>query len=108
MQDDKWEQLVESIQSKFTVIEHRTEDIEEEAYTVTEDILVFEGDQGRFRIVRETKPLLLDKKQHYTHRPGDTARTEYVFSETEVSQRVRVYRENNFGDWEEISSDAFV
>lgn len=107
MTDEKWEQLVENIRDKFTVIESRTEEIPEEHYTQTNDILVFDGDLGRIRLVRETKPALLEKKQHYSHRAGDTARTEYVFSDTELAHKLRVYKENDYGEWDEISSESF-
>jgi len=105
MNDEKWEQLVENLQSKFTVIEHNTEDIEAEKYTQTNDVIVFDTDAGRIRLIRETKPVLLEKKQFYSHRPGDTARTEYVFSDNEKSYKLRVYKENDYGEWDEISPE---
>ena len=49
---------------------------------------------------------MLDKIQHYSHRQGDTARTEYVLSDTEFSHKVRVYQENEYGDWEEVKAES--
>lgn len=105
MNDEKWEQLVENLQSKFTILERNTEDVEEDQYTQTNDIVVFTTEAGRIRLVRETKPLLLEKKQFYSHRAGDTARTEYIFSGDEKSYKLRVYKENDYGEWDEISPE---
>lgn len=107
MNDEKWEQLVENIRSKFEVLELRTEEVDTHDHTETHDTLVFNNQGLRFRLVRETKPLVLGKKEFYSHRPGDTARTEYQVSDTEVSHKLRVYKENDFGEWEEINSDSF-
>jgi hypothetical protein len=67
--------------------------------------LIFENGQGKFKVVRENRPLILEKKMHYSHRPGDTARTEYKLSETEVTHKLRVYKEVDFDEWEEVTLD---
>ena len=41
----------------------------------------------------------------YSHRQGDTAHSEYKLSETEFSHRIRVYKEEGFDDWEEVTLD---
>jgi len=112
MNDEKWEALIEQIKTKFGEVELYTEDllVETGGDTVkqgTQDILEFYGeDLGNIRIVRENKPVLLDKKMHFSHRQGDSARTEYVFSDTEFSHKIAVYREDQNGEWRKLEADA--
>lgn len=72
----------------------------------TQDILEFTNTGGKFKIVRENKPVVLEKKEHYSHRQGDSARTEYVFSETEFSHKAKFYKEDAMGEWQELSADS--
>lgn len=106
MNDEKWEQLIESIRDKFTVTDLRTEDIDVHGHAETHETLEFDSPMGNLRIVRETKPLVLDKKEFYSHRAGDTARTEYTVSDTEVSHKLRVYKENEYGEYVEIDASS--
>ncbi len=110
MDDNRWKQLVEMAKERFDDVSAATEPLaaetpEGEQRRGTRDILEFENSRGRFRLVRENHPVVLDKKEHFTHRPGDTARTEYKFSETEFSHKLKVYRERDFEEWEEITLD---
>lgn len=111
MNDEKWEALIEQVKTKFGPVELHTEDLLVETGTElvkqgTQDILEFTTEMGNIRIVRENKPVLLDKKMHFSHRQGDSARTEYVFSDTEFSHKIFVYREDQNGDWRKIEADA--
>jgi hypothetical protein len=108
MTEDKWQQLVEMAQKHFSSVKLTTEDLlmetpEGPKKHGTQDILVFDKGEERFKLVRENKPIVLEKKEHYSTRAGDTARTEYKFSETEFSHKLRVYKEIDFDEWEEIT-----
>ncbi len=72
----------------------------------TIDTLIFERDGDRFKLERENKPVVLERTEHFAKRATDTARVEYKFSESEFSHKLRVYKENDNGDWEEISADS--
>lgn len=110
MTDDRWEQFVEDAQKRFTNVnvmdETWSDDRGDEIRTGTQNVVEFNlpGTTDRYRVVRENRPVVLDKIQHYSHRQGDTARTEYILSETELSHKLRVYKENDYGDWEEITA----
>jgi len=111
MNDEKWQLLIEQVKAKFGDVSLHTEDLlVETADGVvkqgTEDILEFENDIGRFQIARENKPVLLDKKMHFSHRQGDSARTEYVFSENELSHKLVIYKEDQNGEWRKLDADA--
>lgn len=105
MTNERWEEFVESAKQRFQDVELHTEDGDEDNATV--DVLTFSMPSGdNFKVERENRPVVLDKKHHYSHRQGDTARTEYVLSDTEFSHKVKVYKENNYGDWEEVIASA--
>ncbi|HEX3096040.1 MAG TPA: hypothetical protein VHQ20_02885 [Patescibacteria group bacterium] len=104
MIDEKWEQFVENAQDKFESVETYPETTEDGKNDVVEFTLPQAGD--RYKVVRENRPVVLDKIQHFSHRQGDTARTEYVLSDTELSHKIRVYKEDNYGEWEEVRAES--
>ena len=109
MTDERWEQFVESSQERFQNVSLTEEDLLDPTGNEvqgTANVLEFSMPNiGHFRVVRENKPVVLEKKMHYSHRQGDTAQTEYVLSDTEFSHKVRVYKEVD-DEWLEISGDA--
>jgi hypothetical protein len=110
MNEDRWQQLVEMAREHFKNVLLVTEDVIVETADGpqkqgTEDILTFENRAGNFKLVRENKPVVLGKTEHFSQRAGDSARTEYKFSETEMSHKLRVYKEMDFDEWEEVTLD---
>jgi hypothetical protein len=112
MTDVRWEQFVETAQDRFEdvgiSIEKLVDDHDNEVENGTKNIVEFTMPQtaDRYQVVRENRPAVLDKKQHYSHRQGDTARTEYVLSDTEFSHKVRVFKEDHYGEWEEVRAES--
>ena len=111
MTDEKWQALIENVKKNFSEISLNTEDLfaktsEGEVRQGTQDILEFKTPQGRFKIVRENKPVLLEKKMHFSHRQGDSARTEYKFSGSELSHKIFIFKEDDMGEWQALSTDA--
>jgi hypothetical protein len=111
MTDEKWEQLVEMIKQHFTPVKQWQEDIilETEAGSekrgIKEIVEFLHPTRINYRLVRESRPLVLEKKEHFSHRMGDTARVEYKHSQTEFTHKLKVYKETNFDEWEEITLD---
>jgi hypothetical protein len=110
MIEEKWQELVESAKKHFKNVSLQTEDLimdtaDGEVKTGTQDILIFENPAGRFKLVRENKPVVLEKKEMFSHRAGQSAQTQYKFSESELSHKLRVYKEVDFDEWEEITLD---
>ncbi|MBI3232223.1 MAG: hypothetical protein HYZ51_04055 [Candidatus Doudnabacteria bacterium] len=111
MHNDRWQQLTEIARKNFKRANLHTEDLIMETQDGpikqgTKDILEFDHPDGKkYRLVRENRPVVLEKKQYFSHRMGDTARTEYKHSETEFSHKLRVYKETGFDEWEEITLD---
>lgn len=112
MTDDKWQQLVETAKKNFMRVDLTAEDLivdtaEGPEKRGTQDVLMFTvPNVGRYKLVRENKPIVLEKKELYSHRGGSAAQTQYKFSQTEFSHRLRVYKEIDFDDWEEVTLDT--
>jgi hypothetical protein len=109
MTDEKWQRLIQVAKETFDDVSLRTEDLlvetgEETVKQGTQEILEFSNDMGIFKVIRETKPAVLEKKMHYSHRQGDSASTEYVFSDTEVTHKVRIFGLGDDDEWRELES----
>jgi len=109
MQDERWQQLIEMARTHFKNVQLSKEDIIAETEDGpqkrgTQDVLQFEHLSGdKYKLVRENKPVVLEKKELYSHRAGQSAQTQYKFSETEFSHKLRVYKEVGFDEWDEIT-----
>jgi len=114
MQDEKWEALKEELKRKFKVQNERFEDIIKETADGTikqgvAEIIEFETPLGKIKLVRESRPVVLGKKEIYSHQQGKAARTEYEFSETEFSYKIKAYKWNDDqDDWKEMDADKFA
>jgi hypothetical protein len=111
MTDEKWQQLIDVAELQFKNVELKTEDLMVDTpdgpqKQGTVDILIFENPKGRYKLERENRPKILSKKEHYSHRAGDTARTEYQVSDTEVTHKLRVYEDTGYDDWQEVTLDS--
>jgi hypothetical protein len=119
MVDEKWQELVETAKKHFKNVSLTHEDLIMDTQDGpikqgTQDILIFEnpsvpstslGTSRKFKVVRENRPIVLEKKEMYSHRAGQSAQTQYKFSETEFSHKIRVFKEDGFEEWGEITLD---
>lgn len=112
MTDERWDQFVESAQERFEDVgislEKLYDDHDNPVENGTANVVEFSMPQtgDRYKVMRENRPVVLEKKQHYSHRQGDTARTEYILSDTEFSHKIKVYKEDNYGDWDEVRAES--
>jgi hypothetical protein len=105
MNDQRWEEVLKRLDRQFGGLEF-DETEEEETRTVTESV-VWTSPQGRMKLTRTTRPLVVDKKLHYSHRIGGGSNVEYVYSKTESTSRIRLFRwSGTTSDWEEIDASA--
>lgn len=112
MTEEKWLEIKDMVKEKFTVLEEKTEPIEiivglEEKQKIGDkEILIFEGPMGKTKIEYIVKPVVLDKKEHYSKRMGTSANTEYILSDTEFVRRIEAYTYLN-NIWEKIDTSIF-
>ncbi len=110
MTDEKWQQLVEAAQKNFQGVKITSEDLimdtqDGPVKQGTQDILIFENPAGRFKLIRENRPVVLEKKELYSHRAGQSAQAQYKFSATEFFHKLKVYKEVDYDEWDEITLD---
>ena len=114
MQDEKWEQLREHLKSKFRVESETLEDLVMETQDGlvkqgVAEVLIVETPMGKMKVARENRPVVLDKKFIYSHRAGQAGRTEYQFSDTEFSHKLKIYKwDDDEDEWSEIDPEKFI
>ena len=108
MTDEKWTELVENIREKFQIVEENEEpdilkdDVGNEIKG-TKQTVIFIGSQGKIMVTRTTRPAIIDKRSHYHKTQGGGALTEFIASDTELTQKLRVYTwDETAGDWQEL------
>jgi hypothetical protein len=113
MDTDRWEQIKENIKEKFKVLEEGTEDLtvptaDGDVKSGQVEFLIAQTPLGKIKLCFESRPVVLDKKFIYSHRAGQSGRTEYEFSDTEFTHKIKAYKWNDdFDDWKEIDASTF-
>jgi len=114
MDIDRWEQIKENIKTNFRVESESTESLtvptqDGDVKSGTAEVLIVQTPMGRIKLAFESKPLVLDKKTIYSHRAGQAARTEYEFSETEKTHKLKAYKwDDDLDEWNEIDAEKFA
>jgi hypothetical protein len=114
MDIDRWEQIKENIKNKFKVLEQGTEDLtvptsEGEVKNGKSEFLIAETPMGKIKLSFESRPVVTDKKFIYSHRAGQAARTEYQFSDSEKTHKIKAYKwDLDNEEWKEIDAGNFA
>jgi hypothetical protein len=103
MTDEKWEQLTGQIKDSFKVLENETR--EEELEGETTEVLVFENEAGKMKLVRNVRPRVIEQKSMYSNRKGATADVQNIYSDTETVDKVVLFKDED-GEWLEIDVSA--
>ena len=106
MTDERWQDILGQIKDKFEVIDHRTQDLPEDAGPGSVEIIEFTGPLGKMKLERTTQPLVIDKKTIGSRRIGSQTKVDYIYSETEKVHKFKAYRwsEDDNG-WVEMTMD---
>ncbi|GAG45197.1 unnamed protein product [marine sediment metagenome] len=108
MTDERWENLIFMVEEKFGVLKREKKRIEEGGGGEAESV-EFDGPLGKMKIERISRPRILDKKVHYSRRIGSGSHVDYIYSDTEKVQQLKVYKWNlEQNDWEEVNADMFA
>jgi hypothetical protein len=101
LHDEKWYYLLEEIDRKFGIEEKNTVDVPEKRMTI--ETAIFTGAGGRMKLERTSRAVVLDRQIKFSRRIGGESTEKYVYSDTEKTHRVVLYRWNGgTGTWEEI------
>ena len=113
MNDERWEQLKSRLKQQFTIEDSGTEDLVMETADGpvrqgTIEFFVVITPMGKIKLAREERPMVLEKKFHYTHRQGSASQTEYKFSDTEKTHKLKIYKWDDVADeWKEMNPENF-
>ncbi len=107
MTKERWKEIIGNIKDNFGILEQGEEHIEDEG-GVDIEFVEFNGPLGRMRLEFIEKPLVLDKKTIYSRRIGSETKVDYVYSDTEKSQKMSAYKwDDEQNDWMEIDGEMF-
>jgi hypothetical protein len=101
MHQSKWEDLLDQIERQFGFVEHTSEDYPDRRLTV--ETVVFDGASGRMKLERAVRPVVLDRRATFSKRIGSEVTFDYVLSEDEFVDTVKLYRWDRIGqEWRQI------
>lgn len=109
MRDAKWENLIFMIEEKFGISKRNTRPIEIGQDSQGESIMgeietiEFKGPNGQMKIERISRPKVIDKKVLSTKRIGGKVAVDYIYSPEEKSYEVKLYRQDEKGEWQEVN-----
>lgn len=104
MNDEKWGDLKIKIKDNFNDVkenietESREDDVGKKINSTIET-LEFTSPLGKLKIIRTTRPKIIDKKSHF-HKGAGAANVEYILSEDEMHHSIEIYKKNETNDWE--------
>jgi hypothetical protein len=101
---DRWIEMLERIDTTFKITDRTIEEFEDQPGEV--ETVFFRAPMGEMRLEREVRPLVLQKKMRYSKRMGAAPTAEYVYSDSETSDRVRLWKRKPSGEWEEVDFAA--
>jgi len=104
MNPDKWAQIKEMIEDKFEIVKKDKEELGEGQGD--KEIIEFKGPIGLLRLEYIEKPLILDKKTHYSRRIGSDVKVDYIYSDTEKTYEMKalLWSEDDQA-WQKFSAD---
>ncbi len=101
---DRWIELLERIDAKFTISDRTIEEFDDQPGEV--ETVYFRAPMGEMRLEREVRPVVLQKKMRYSKRTGAAPTAEYTYSDSETSDRVRLFQRAASGAWVEVDFAA--
>lgn len=116
MTEEKWQQIKSMVQKNYQVLEESnlpimiksdTDDLAEKKIG-DKEMLIFLGPSGKIKLEYTIKPVVLERKEHYSHRQGANSKTEYIYSDSEFTRRMEAYQWSKTNDeWQKIDGNAF-
>jgi hypothetical protein len=101
MNDERWEELLYKIGLKSGPLDVKVDTMDEGRTKI--ETVVFQTAMGKLKLQRTSKPVVVERKTRYSKRIGGATDEEYVYSETDKSYRVALYRWNEEESaWDEV------
>jgi hypothetical protein len=104
MHQDAWKDILENIKNNFEIEEL-------DRYTVDKDggieveYVIFHGPLGLMKLEYIAKPVIIDKKVHYSNRIGADSHVEYLYDPNQKSYKLLAYKwQEDNEDWLEMEA----
>jgi hypothetical protein len=104
MNDEKWGDLKIKLNETFSDVketkdkEAREDDVGHKIESTIET-LEFTSPMGELKVVRTSRPKILDKKSHF-HKGAGAAKVEYILSEDEMHHEIKIFKKDDTGEWQ--------
>lgn len=95
MHAERWKDLLDNIRENFEVEEFDNYFLPEEHGGTEVEYIVFDSHLGLIKLEFITKPKIIDRKTVYSNRIGSEVDIDYVYSDTEKTHELLVYRWGN-------------
>jgi len=111
MNPSKWENLIFLAEEKFGIEKKYKEDFEVAELTTGEKIMgqrqivEFKSSLGWIRLEKSSRPKIIDKKVLHTKRIGGRVAIDFVYSDEEKVEELKIYRQNEDNQWVEINPE---
>lgn len=107
MTEEKWQQLLQKVNSQFTVLDSGL--LAGDVPGAETEFIEWEMPNSQMRAEYHRRPKLLDRKTHYSKRIGGEVTEEAVYSEDESVRFVKFFsRSLPEEPWQEISLGDFA
>ncbi|MFH1766553.1 MAG: hypothetical protein ABH826_00450 [Patescibacteria group bacterium] len=106
MNDEKWGQVIDMVEGSFEVEERDKYELDQDQGGGKAEYIIFQGPQGKMKLVREQKPKMIGRKVISSHRIGGASHEEFQYSDSEIIDKISAYLWNEQQqDWQPIDSD---
>ena len=111
MNPSKWENLIFLAEEKFGIDKEYKEEFEVaelfngEKIIGERQIVEFESPLGQIKLEKTSRPKVIDKKILHTKRIGGRVAVDFVYSDEEKVEELKIYRLDNDNQWVEIKPE---
>lgn len=106
MNDSKWADVLDKVESQFAIEERGIEELGDVPNGKLE-FVVFTSPMGRIRLERETRPRVESTKTIGGSKYGAASMVEKVYSHTDTVNDFAAWREVG-GEWEPMNADGLI
>ncbi|NUM25088.1 MAG: hypothetical protein HUU49_00520 [Candidatus Buchananbacteria bacterium] len=106
MTSERWQEIIGHVKDNFELINHVTQDLDEDAGPGTIEILEFRTPVGQMKLEWTTQPLIIDKRTIGSKRIGGDVTVEYKYSDTEQVHKFKAFKFDEAQEaWVELAMD---
>lgn len=112
MNPNKWEKLIFLAEERFGIDKKYTEDFEFDVTSTgksiqaTKEVVEFTSPLGKMKIEKITRPIIIDRKVHHSKRIGSDTTIDYIYSDDEFKDELKICKKEN-DEWKELEAKDF-